>query len=184
MATKRKRVCPSGSQTSEKKRHQVSASTIEKWQREFNRDYQSLLWLHCDKDVANWSLLATLYCEVCRRFEDRVQGMRNFSSAWLTGSTNHKTSNVLDHTKSKQHTTFMACFQEECVKSKGKHASLYASVVLLLMVLDNRAKARRKHKFEICYVIARESLAVLKYLVLHALGEWQGVEPGSSCTNW
>ena len=35
------------------------------------------------------------------------------------------------------------------------------------------------HKFEICYVIAREGLAFLKYPALHALAERQGVELGS-----
>ena len=36
------------------------------------------------------------------------------------------------------------------------------------------------HKFEICYVLAREGLAFLKYPAFHALAERQGVELGSS----
>ena len=35
-------------------------------------------------------------------------------------------------------------------------------------------------KIEICYVLAREGLAFLKYPAFHALAEWQGVELGSS----
>ena len=31
----------------------------------------------------NRSVIATLYCEVGRRLEDRIQGMGNFSLAWL-----------------------------------------------------------------------------------------------------
>jgi len=109
MAAKRKCVCTSSSQSSAKKaKRQVGVSTFEKWQREFEREYQSLLWLWCDKDEANRSLVATLYCEVCRQFKDCIQGMRNFSPAWLTGSTNHRTSNILDHAKSKQHVASMA----------------------------------------------------------------------------
>ena len=162
MAAQGKRVCPSGSQTSEKKRRQISVSIFEKWQCEFNRDYQSLLWLRYDKDVVNWSLVATLCCEVCRRFEDLVQGMRNFSPAWLTGSTKHKPSNVLDHAKSEQQTTSMVRFQEERAKSQDVPASSYAPIIRSLMVLEDHEKARMKHKFEICYVIARESLAFLK----------------------
>jgi len=91
MAAQRKRVCTSSSQSSAKKaKRQVGVSTFEKWQREFEREYQSLLWLRCDKDDVNRSLVATLYCEVCQQFKDRIQGMRNFSPAWLTGSTNHQ----------------------------------------------------------------------------------------------
>ncbi len=37
-----------------------------------------------------------------------------------------------------------------------------------------------KHKFEICYVIAREGIAFLKYPVFHALAERQGVNLGTS----
>ena len=44
------------------------------------------------------------------------------------------------------------------------------------MVLDQREKKRMQHKFEICYVLAREGLAFLKYPVFHALAERQGVE--------
>lgn len=53
----------SGSQTSGKKaKHEVG---VEKWQREIDHEHQSLLWLRCQKDAANRSLVATLYCEVC-----------------------------------------------------------------------------------------------------------------------
>jgi len=43
-------------------KHQVGVSTFEKWQCEFEREYQSFLWLRCDKDEANRSLVATVKC--------------------------------------------------------------------------------------------------------------------------
>ena len=46
--------------------------------------------------------------------------------------------------------------------------------------MDATQKVRMMHKFEICYVTAREGLAFLKYPALHALAERQGVELGSS----
>lgn len=101
MAAQRKRVSPAtGSVVSKKAKRQVSVSPFEKWQREFDHEHQSVLWLRCEKDVTNRSLVATLCCGVCRRFEDRISGMRNFSPAWLAGTTSHRTSNVLDHVKS------------------------------------------------------------------------------------
>ena len=40
-------------------------------------------------------------------------GMKNFSSAWIKGSTNQKISNVVDHATSEQHTTAMAQMQAD-----------------------------------------------------------------------
>ena len=105
----KKREMP-GSSTSASKRakRQVSVATCEKWQREFNRDYQSLLWLRYDVDKADRSLVATLWCEVCRTYKEKIRFMRNFSGVWVSGSTNHKSSNIVDHGKSEQHTACMA----------------------------------------------------------------------------
>ena len=57
--------CSSSSASKQSKR-QVTVATCEKWQREFNRSYQTLLWLHYDVDAANRSIVDTLWCEVCR----------------------------------------------------------------------------------------------------------------------
>ena len=139
MADRRKRVASSShgkTPASEKKaKRQVGMSTCEKWQREFDREYQSLLWLRCDKDEANRSLVATLYCKVCRQFEDRIRGMCNFSSAWVTGTTNHRTSNVLDHAKSDQHIASMSRLREERAKAQNAPISSYAPIVMTDHVL-------------------------------------------------
>ena len=90
MAARKKREMP-GSSTSASKRakRQVSVATCEKWQREFDREYQSLLWLRYDVDKADRSLVATLWCEVCRGpTRRRIRFMRNFSGVWVSGSTN------------------------------------------------------------------------------------------------
>ena len=47
-------------------------------------------------------------------------------------------------------------------------------------VLDEREKKRVERKFEMCYVLAREVLAFLKYPKFHALEERQGVELDTS----
>ena len=48
--------------------------------------------------------------------------MRNYSGAWISGSTNHKTSNVIDHSKSNQHIFSMARFEADS-QSTGKVSS-------------------------------------------------------------
>ena len=42
------------------KKCQVTVSTFEKWQREYDRDHQTLTWLKCKKDSENHSLVGTL----------------------------------------------------------------------------------------------------------------------------
>jgi len=38
--------------------------------------------------------------------EAKIIGMKNYSSAWINGSTNHKTSCVVDHASVFNHTIF------------------------------------------------------------------------------
>ena len=44
-----------------------------------------------------------LWCEACRKHEDGITGMKNFSKTWITGSSNQKTSNIVDHATGEQH---------------------------------------------------------------------------------
>ena len=46
-----------------KTRRSVSLVTFSKWQRELNKEYESLVWLKCEKDSATGSVVA-LFCEV------------------------------------------------------------------------------------------------------------------------
>ncbi len=65
-------------------------------------------------------------------------------------------------------------------RAQNLPAELYAPIARSLAVLDGREKERMTRKFEICYVLAREGIAFLKYPPFHALAESQGVELGSS----
>ena len=106
--------------------------------------------------------------------------MRNFSAAWVTGSTNHRASNILDHAKSEQHTASMAYMRANHAKAQGKPVETHAPTAHSLLVLDDSEKRKMTRKFEICYVLAREGLAFLKYPSFHALAVHQGVELGSA----
>ena len=52
----------------------------------------------------------------------------NFSKAWIDGSTNHKTSNVTDHTCSEQHKSAMVLFHMDQAKSKHKPITTYSPI--------------------------------------------------------
>ena len=52
-------------------------------------------------DQNNPTVVDTLWCNACRMNEAKIIGMKNYSSAWINGSTNHKTSCVVDHASCK-----------------------------------------------------------------------------------
>ena len=95
-----------------------------KCKRELNMEHKTLLWLRCDKDETDKLLVSTLWCKICRRYKDRLNGMRNYSGAWISGSTNHKTSNVINHSKSDKHTFSMARSEADRAKAQGKSVPL------------------------------------------------------------
>jgi len=53
--------------------------------------------LRSDRDKRH---VSSLYCTVCRKYEDSLQSLKSFSRAWIVGSTNHKVSNLIDHATS------------------------------------------------------------------------------------
>ena len=84
--------------------HQVTLTTFKKWQVQLEREHQTMTWLWCDMDQNNPTVVDTLWCNACRMNKAKIIGMKNYSSAWINGSTNHKTSCVVDHANSNRTT--------------------------------------------------------------------------------
>ena len=105
---RKRKTTPIGSESKESKR-QVSKETFLKWQRIYEKEYQSLQWLRAEMDDRDKSLVATLWCVVCRRYGKKICGIKNFSKVWIDGSSNHKTSNITDHAISEPHKTTILC---------------------------------------------------------------------------
>ena len=63
----------------------------------------SLSWLKQDADNQDKALVKVLRCSACTKFDSSIRGMNNYPSAWITGSTNNRASNVTDHATSEQH---------------------------------------------------------------------------------
>ena len=51
-----------------------------------------MAWLRADMDDQDKSIVLTLWCVVCRKYKTRMCGLKNFSRAWISGSSNHKAS--------------------------------------------------------------------------------------------
>ena len=111
---------------------QVSKETFIKWQRLHEREFQAMSWLRCSLDHSDKSLMSTLWCEICCKYERRIEGKKNFSRAWIDGSTYHKTSNATDHVSSKQHKAAMTLRKRRMLVSL-----LYTSYSTIACCLHN-----------------------------------------------
>ena len=95
------------SMADKKKRRQVSVATFKRWQNEYEKEYQSLSWLHCMTDEHDPSLVNTSTCAVCTRFEANIRGLKNFLVLGYLDLTTIERVTSLDHAKSAQHKTSM-----------------------------------------------------------------------------
>ena len=123
--------------------------------------------------------ISKLFCAVCQRYEDKICGMKHFSRAWITGLSNQKTSNIVDHTKSDQHKAAMARFKVDQARSQNKPITSYSKFARCLSTLDKQNKVKLRRKFEICYRMAKESILFTKYPALHQLENYHGIELGN-----
>ena len=84
---KRCRQEPASASSSKKAKRQVTKVTFNKWQREHDREHQTLSWLRCEMDRDNVHL-ASLLCALCKKYEGHLQSFnfKSFNAAWITGS--------------------------------------------------------------------------------------------------
>ncbi len=141
MATGSKRSYCSNSRSSDREsvkrtRRQVKVTTFKQWQSTYEREYQTLTWLRCKTDDLSPSLVDTLTCSVCQKFESNIQSLKNFSTSWITGSSNHRASNIVDHGKSEQHKTAMGLEKIEIAKANKRDISSYSALARSFKHID------------------------------------------------
>ena len=140
-----------------------------KWQSQFEHEHRSLSWLQCDVCEDNRGLVDKLWCELCRKHEHSMQSLENFSRAWITHSSNHKTSNILDHVSSDQHRAAVMRWRAATAKATNQPITTYSPIASSLLTMDETVNKRMMKKFEICYLLAKEGIAFHKYPALHDL---------------
>ena len=165
-------------------KRQVSKETFHKWQRTYEREHQSMVWLRAEMDDQDKSLVSALWCVVCRKHETRICGPKNFSRAWIDGSSNHKTSNITDHANSEQHKSAMMYFRKDQAKRRNEPVTSYSPIArsLLSSSMDPAMREQIK-KFDISFVLAKEHIPFLKYPAIHELEERHGVDLGAAYKN-
>ena len=110
-------------------KHQIAYATFEKWQKQFNIDYQSFSWLRCDKEKNDKGVVSTLWYEICQRYESKICSLKNYSKSWIEGFENHRTSNIVDHATSAQRKAAMNFLKTDQAKDKGEPLATIAPIV-------------------------------------------------------
>ena len=164
MADRKRDACYTNSEDKEadecgsiSKRRQVSKSTSENWQHKFDKEHQTWTWLRCLLDTHKHTV-KYLYCDVCKKYEANIQSLKNFTTTWITGSTNQRVSNVVDHASSDVHKAAMMRLQADHTKEKGQPVTGVSPIVASLWQMDDKTRSRMQWKFDLCFVMANESL--------------------------
>ena len=106
----------------------LALALLRNGKRIFNCKFNSLVWLRCTRSKSDEKLVDTLWCDICKRFEENISGLKNFSDAWIEGLKNHKTSNVQDHASSEQHLAAMNCLKKTQAQSSGLSITSYSTI--------------------------------------------------------
>ena len=154
-------LCESNSNTKKAKR-QITKATFEKRQKEHEMEHQMPSWLQRDLD-AKGTHVVSLYCAICRKYEANIQLLKNFRRDWIAGSTNQRTSNLIDHATSDVHKAAMAKLKVERSRARGESATTSTTIGRFLSSMDNETRERMAKKFDVCFMMAKESLLFTKY---------------------
>ena len=101
-------------ETGKAKKQRVEYTMFQKWQRELDRECQTMSWLLCtsEKDGGK-KMVSQLKCKVCIDFADRIRSSKNFSDKWIVGADSVRISNVRDHAQSDQHSCAMLLLRKQ-----------------------------------------------------------------------
>lgn len=161
-------------------KRQVPLRTFQKWQSQYEQEYTSLSWLRCHTDRHRSDLVNSLWCEVCTKYESSIWSLKNFSRAWLTGSLNQRTSNIVSHAESEQHKIAMRTWRAEQVAKSRESLASYAPIAKSLHRMKVSEHEKMRKKFDLCYLLAKENIAFRKYPSLVQLEKRHGVDMGTS----
>ena len=111
------------------KRRNVTASTVEKWKAENDKALSTVTWL--TYKMANRDHVKSLAYSVCTRFNAQLKGMRNYTSAFVDGTTNLRTSCFKDHSSTDMHARTMMLLK----KDRGADVHEYTPIARALSMM-------------------------------------------------
>lgn len=126
------------------------------------------------------NMVDTIWCQFCRKYEKQIEGTKDFSRSCVNGFHSHRSSNIIDHASSDQHTIATDLLQKETAKSSNMPVISYAPILKSMQRMKESELHRMMRKFDLCYVLARENLAFRKYPALLQFEKRHGVDSGTS----
>ena len=126
--------------------------------------------------------VASLHCALCKKYEGYLQSLKNFNAAWITGSNKQKVSNILDHAGSGVHKSALVRKRAEAARARGESVVQSSPNGCALSTLDLPTRARMGRIFDLCFMMAKESVAFAKYPSLLELEKRHGVDLGHAYT--
>ena len=159
------------------KRRSITARTVEKWKLENDKTLNTATWL--TYQMADRDHVKTIACSVCTRFNAQLKGMRNYTPAFIDGTTNLCTSSFKDHASTDMHARAMTLLKrDEAVDVRD-----YAPIARALSTMDESSIEKMKKKFEVAFTIAKNNIALTKMKPICELEERHGVDLGQGYKN-
>ncbi len=159
------------------KKRGVTVATFEKWKLENDKAVNTKTWL--EYDAADRFNVVKIKCGVCRRFEDKVRGCRNFSPAFIAGTENLRTSSFKDHAKSDMHQRAMLLLR----KAQATSICEYSPMARCLFTMDSDTEVKIKKKFDVAYMMAKQHIPFSNMKHITELEERHGVNLGEGYKN-
>ena len=166
------------------KRRKVSYDTFTKWQRDLDKNFQTVTWLECqcENDFGK-KIVSKISCSLCKKYHNYIRGRKNFSEKWITGAESLRTSNIRDHAQSEQHKHALSLLKKEQARIEGVSCTSYAPIAKSLHKLSSVEHERLRRKFDISYFVTIEKLSFRKYSRICDLESRHGVDLGTSYRN-
>lgn len=154
--------------------------TVEKWKHNDLAQYEADTWLDYDTSKTETGKYCTvLKCKVCTQFQSSIEKRKNFSRAFIDGSTNFRLTNVIDHANSDMHKIALSLFHVE----NGQKSQPFKNKPTLEFKLNATQVEDLRRKFDISYFIVKEELPLAKYEKILNLEKRHGVPHSSVYSN-
>jgi len=101
------------------RKRELTIATVEKWKLVHDKTMETGTWLKYEEAEDKFHV-AKLKCSVCVQFEQELKKIsRNFSSAFIEGTSNLRTSSFLDHAKCETHKRAMEMWKHQQISTYG-----------------------------------------------------------------
>ena len=191
----RKRSSSSEPKTSVKKISKIVrnlvVSTAENWKKTTLLKYGAEDWLSIGTDEEN-KFVTSLKCLVCKNFEDRIRGIKNFNFQWSQEGCKRLQHNAaVLHAESEPHKQAYNLFLKtkgldpyersqklKELRNENRQNDIFEGLATMQKHVENTQK-----KFNVAFFVAKEELPVAKYTKILELEEKHGVVIGTAYRN-